>query len=329
MSATGNNTSNSQALNRATVYSGLILESMKDGLLAEGIARDVSDFPDGSKLEIPTFGEAVLHDLTEGEATPISPIDTGKISLEITEHVGTGFALTDEEKEDGFYVSQFDAAAPGAMMRALQEHYETKLLETCNKQTLSDPNQVNRFAHRYVASGTGQTISIEDFAYAKTSLLKAKTPEMGLIAIVDPIHELTLNNLANLVNVSNNPRFEGIVETGFAKNMRFLKNIFGFDVYMSNRLPQGITETIDTTANSGVAAPSGSASVTDGIAIQFMCVADDMTMPYMSAWRRKPVVENHRNVPGRQDEYYTSARFGFGLQRGTSLVTCLTSADNY
>ena len=48
-------TANSQALHRAEVYSQVILDELTEGFLPEGLARDVSDFPDGSKLTIPTF----------------------------------------------------------------------------------------------------------------------------------------------------------------------------------------------------------------------------------------------------------------------------------
>lgn len=43
----GNTTDNSTALRRAEVYSDLILDTLKDGFLPEGIHRDVSDFQDG------------------------------------------------------------------------------------------------------------------------------------------------------------------------------------------------------------------------------------------------------------------------------------------
>jgi hypothetical protein len=333
----GNTTANTQALARRDVYSSIILDEITEGFLPEGLARDVSDFPDGSKLLIPTFGEVVIKDVVEDQETPVDAIDTGRIELEITEHKGAGISITDENREDGYYIQQFDAAAPGKMLHGLKEVYETDLLETGEKgQTQGDPNQINGFAHRWVASGTNGQLGLSDFAYAKTVFQKAKVPDMGIIAIVDPISEMALNRLTNIANVSNNPTFQGMVETGFGKNMRFIRNIFGVDVYMSNRLPRVASETIDTTANGGVPAPetetgqqAGDKTATNAYAAQFMVVSDDMTTPYMSAWRRQPSVTYFRDEPRRRDIYYVTTRYGFAMQRPQTLATCLVSMTAY
>lgn len=328
----GNTTHTTQALIRESVFSQLILDEMEMGFLPEGITRDVSDFPDGTVLSIPTFGEVVVKDVMEDQDTPIDTIDTGRIRMEITEHTGGGAYITDELREDAYYISQFDAAFPGKALHSLKEVYETDMLSTGEQnQTLGDANAINKFAHRYVASGAGQALTLDDFAYARTAMLKAKTPDSGMIAIVDPIVELTINGLTNISNVSNNPHFEGIVETGFSKNMKFLKNIYGIDVYMSDRLPRIGDETIDVGA-AGAVVPRGQAGavqVQEGVASLFMNVTDDMTMPFMSAWRRQPKVEYNRDVPKRRDEYYITSRYGFGMQRPQSLVTVLSSCVNY
>lgn len=43
----GNTTANSSYLRRAEIYSAVILDTIKDDFLPEGIHRDISDFPDG------------------------------------------------------------------------------------------------------------------------------------------------------------------------------------------------------------------------------------------------------------------------------------------
>jgi hypothetical protein len=95
----------------------------------------------------------------------------------------------------------------------------------------------------------------------------------GRIAIVDPVVEATLNSLQNLVNVSNNPMFEGIVTEGFARDHKFVRNIFGFDIYTSNFLPSlTSTEAIDGfrlwLEHNDTGEIGDKANV-------FMCVADD------------------------------------------------------
>lgn len=325
----GNTTSNTSATIRAQVYSSMILDTLKDGFLPEGIHRDVSDFPDGTTLNIPTFGDVVLRDITEDMDVPVDALDTGSITLTITEHKGAGSYLTDNMKEDSYISAQFDAAIVPKHLRALKEAYETSLLAAVpDGQTAANANAINGFAHRFVASGSNQTMTLEDFAYAKLSLDKANAPEEGRIAIVDGLVEMTFNTQTNLVNVSNNPMFEGVVNSGFGKAMRFYKNIYGFDVYLSNRLKHVDSETVDTSSIS-VPAPSSSAAVTSGVANLFLCVADDMSTPIMGAWRRQPRTEPHRNVPKMRDEFYTTARWGHGLQRTQTAVVVLTSRTAY
>jgi hypothetical protein len=324
----GNSTSNTSAIIRAQVYSDIILDEIKDNFLPEGLHRDVSDFGDGDTLYIPTFGEVVLRDLSEDNDTPVDAIDTGEVTLSITEHVGAGSYLTDKLKQDSYKSAQFDAAIVPKHLRAVKERYETDLLATVNDQTSDDPNTINGTAHRFIASGANQVITVADLVYLKLGFDKALLPDEGRILIVDPLVEATLNNLTNLVNVSNNPQFTGIIETGFGKNMRFIKNVFGFDIYVSNRLPRVTSESIDT-SSIDIPAPSGSASVTGGIVNVAMCAADDTTTPIMGAWRQMPMTEGYRNVQKRRDEFYTTARWGFGLQRKQAIVGILTSDSNY
>ena len=96
-----NTTSNTSALIRAQVYSDIILEEIEDQFLPEGLHRDVSDFGDGETLYVPTFGEVVLRDLTEDVDTPLDAMDSGQVSLTITEHVGSGVYMTDKLREEG------------------------------------------------------------------------------------------------------------------------------------------------------------------------------------------------------------------------------------
>jgi hypothetical protein len=325
----GNTTSNSSALRRSEMYSRVILDTIKDDFLPEGIHRDVSDFPDGDTLHVTTFGDAIVRDVYEDQDRPIDALDTGDITLSITEHKGAGNYITDEMKEDSWKAKEFDAALPMKHLRAIKENYETDLLATSeDMQTQSDANQINGYAHRFVASGTSGVIDLADFIYAKLAMDKANLPE-DRIMVVDPIVGATLDNLTNLVNVSNNPHFEGIVNSGFGRNMRFVKNVYGFDVYMSNRLPHVSSENVNTSGIT-VAAPSGNGtSAADAVVCQAMCVADALLMPYMGAWRRQPSTEGFRNVQKGRDEFYTTARWGFGGQRPQSLVSILVNAAAY
>jgi hypothetical protein len=328
----GNTTDNSSALRRAEVYSALILDTLKDDYLPEGIHRDVSDFQDGDTLHITTFGDLTLRDLTEDQPTPVDPMDSGEITLTITDYVGNGVYLTDKVRQDSWKAAQFDAAIVPKQLRAIKERFETDLLAAIpNGQTAANANAINGLAHRFVASGTNVTITIEDFVYMKLAFDKANAADEGRIAIFDPIAEATLNTLANLINGSFNPSFQGIVETGFAKNMKFIRNIMGFDVYLSNRLKRISSESIDTDSIT-IPAPSGGSgavAATNAVANLFLCVGDDTETPIMGAWRQQPYFEGARNARWRRDEFFAAARWGFGLQRTQTAGVILTSRVKY
>ena len=330
MSAAGQTTAISRALTRREVYSDIILDELKDDFLPEGMTRDMTEFTDGSTLFVATMGEVVLKELGEGIETPVTKIDSGEITLRITEHEGTAIAITDEVREDAMKMRQLDAMAPTKMLRAIKESYETKMLNTGEVgQVQGDANAINGYAHRFVAPGAGNRLDAATFAYVKLSMQKALTPDSGIIGIIDPIDEYYLNLNTNITAFSDNPQVRGIVETGFAKNYRFVRNFYGIDLYVANRLPRITSETINAAADGGIA-PEGQTSpgsVTNGHACVFMNVTDDDLMPFMHAWRRTPDVEYDRNVSLRQDEYHLSARYGFGIQRPQSLVTVLAAGQ--
>ena len=127
------------------------------------------------------------------------------------------------------------------------------------QQTSADPNAINGVPHRWVGTGlsggsSNDTIALEDFARARLALEQANMPMTNLVAFVDPSVEFTLNTLTNLTNVSYNPRWEGVITSGLANGMTFKVNIYGFDVYISQFLKSGISDTIYAHAGTGLVA---------------------------------------------------------------------------
>lgn len=321
-----NVTSNSSPLIKAQVFSEFMLEVISDGqYLPDGLHRDVSDFGDGDTLFIPVMGETTLRDYVEGTPVQYDAIDTGQLSLTITEYVSAGASVSRKLQQDGYKARQLEASIPKEHLRLIRERYESDLLQTQDAQTAADPNLINGFAHRWVAYNgtTVGVISIEDFVYAKLALDKAYLPDQGRIAIVDPLVEASFNYLAGAQAFVNNAQWEGIVTTAFAKSHRFVRHIMGFDVYVSNRLPTIASETI----NGGPHASSRTA--TNFVANIFACVADDQHTPFMGAWRQMPKTDGEFNKDLQRDEYVTTARWGFGLQRPESLVVVHTSKSVY
>lgn len=322
-------TGNTSAFIEAQQYSKFILENLHDGLLPSTFYRNVSDFPAGTTLNIKVVGAATIQDVEEDKAVAYNPIDTSTVTLAITDYIGDAWYVSDVLRQDGAQIEQLMAMRGVESTRAIQEDFESKFLRVAGvtAQTAANQNRINGFDHRWVAdSGNDNSykIGLSDFIDMKLSFDKANVPQAGRIALVDPVVEATLNKLAGAtVSMDRNPQFQGVLEQGFARDHKFLFNLFGWDIYTSSRLPTiGSAEAI---THNGVAdtAPVGS------VANVFMNVLDDSTKPIMGAWRQMPKVEGERNKDLARDEFVTRARYGFGRQRPESLGVVLTSASNY
>ncbi len=322
------NRTNTAAFIEAEQYSAFILNNLHDGLLPDGFYRNVSDFPSGTTLNIKVVGSATIRDQLEDQPIQYDPIDTSTVTLTITDYIGDGWYINDVLRQDGAQIDALHAARGVESTRAIQEHFESRFMIAADEhQTNDDDNAINGIAHRFTAGNGAATrqITLTDFAHMKLAFDKAKVPAAGRIALVDPVVEATLNTLANLVDVSNNPMFEGMVTEGFARDHKFIRNIFGWDVYTSTRLNtvpvvEGSMNSADGTAED---------NVVGDVCNLFMCVLDDATKPMMGAWRQMPSVEGERNKDLARDEYVTRARWGWGGQRQESLGVIFTNPTVY
>jgi hypothetical protein len=316
-------TTNTTAFIESEQYSQFILDNIHDYLLPEGMWRDVTDFSSGTTLNIKTVGTVTLQDAAEDTPLTYNPIDTGNITLTITDYVGDAWKVSDELREDGSQVDQLMSMRAMESTRALGENHETRFLATCNNaQTLTSLNEVNGRPHRFVAGdNTNRTMGLKEFAGMKLSFDKAGVPSTGRIAIVDPLVEASLNNVSNLISLDANPRFDGIVNEGFARDHKFVRNIFGWDIWTSNYLDSIVTQQALNASAAGLA--TDSAEVGDKCNI-FMCVADDSCKPVMHAWRRAPSTEGWRESEERADKFQVTSRFGFGAQRADTIGVVIT-----
>lgn len=272
------------------------------------------------KRNIPSVGQMQVDNYIEDTAIKYRAMDTGNFTFTIDQYLSSATYITNKDRQDSYVSAQLEAMFVPKQHRALMESIEAKIFSTMNSgQTASAVNSINGADHRWVASGTSQSVSIKDFAKAAYSLKKANVPQVNMIAIVDPSVEYTMNTLTNLVNVQNNPRWEGIVSDGIATGMKFIKNIYGFDVYTSQFLPAIAAETITPTGGS-------STSVTTGHANFFFSTAGGDITPLKGAWRQMPRVDSEFNKDFQREEYVTTARYGVKLYRPENLVTVL-SAD--
>lgn len=305
-------TTNTDHLIRANLWTARLKEKFEEELYAQKYIDWMTDFPDGDTWNIPSIGDPEVMDYEEGQAIRYTAMDTGNFTFSITEYKQSATFITEKMKQDSFWSSQLIGKFIPKQHRAIMENMEIEVLNIGNSaQTAGNANLINNARHRFVAGGTGQTVVPEDFAKAKYALQKANVPQSNLVAIVDPSTEFALSTLTNLVNVSNNPRWEGIVESGMSTGMRFITNIYGFDVYTSNFLPKNITETIEGD------------TVTTGVVNMFFSAAPD-AMPFMGAVRQAPKVDSEFNKDLQREEYVTTTRYGFKLYRPENLVVVLS-----
>lgn len=309
-------TSNSQAFIEAEQYSSFILNNLHDGLLPQTFYRNVSDFGSGTTLHIKTVGSVTIQEAAEDTPLVYNPIESGEVSLQITNYIGDAWYVTDDLREDGAMIEQLMAARSVESTRALQETFESRFLSVCNAaQTNANANVINGFAHRIASAETNNVFALKHLIAMRLAFDKANVPDSGRVFICDPVVEATLNGLVTITN-DVSPFGEMILKEGMARGQRFVMQLFGWDIITSNRLPTGTFS-------------DGTTSVTGGVANIFMCVLDDNTKPIMAAWRRMPKVEGERNKDRARDEFVTRCRWGMGPQRVDTLGVLVTSASNY
>ncbi len=299
----------------AQQYSDFIVENLEDGLLPGNFYRNVSDFGNGSTLNIKTIGEATIQEIEEDSPLVYSPIETGNIQLQITEYTGDAWYVTDKLRQDGSQIDALLAARARTATRAIQEHFETKALATLvAAQTPNAANNINGFAHRFKATGPNETLSIADLIKMKLAFDKAEVPYGGRVAIVDPVVGASLSLLfQGTVRADSNSEFMDILKSGFNRDHEYLFSLFGWHIMSSNRLPR-------------IAAGAEFTNAGESVANIFMNIADDQTKALMVAWRQQPRVEGERNKDKQRDEFVTTARYGFGAQRLDTLGVIISSA---
>jgi hypothetical protein len=313
----GFTTTNTQFLIREQLWSRTIKELLLDDLNGLKFVRILSDFPDGAVLNIPSIGEAMTADFVEGQAIKYNSMDTGNFQFSFDNYKYSANAISEKFKRDSFYSADVIAAFVPREHRALMEAVETNIFSKMNAgQTASTTNTINTAYHRWVGQGTGQTITLQDFAAAQFALTKANVPLRDLVGVVDPTVAYTLQTQTNMVNLlTPSPRWQEMAYSGAMSGFKFMFNVYGFDIYVSNYLPAIASETISSVA------------VTNGVPNFFFSASAGDTMPVVGAFRQMPTVYSEFNKDLQQEEYLTIAEWGFKLYRPENLVTILTAAN--
>lgn len=316
----GMTTSNTELLRRSEVWSQQLKDVLQDDLNAMGYVRWITEFPDGDQFTIPSIGELPVRDYVENAPVVYDSLDTGEFTFVVNQYKSSATFITNKAKQDMYYYNQLVSSFVPKEARALAEVLETDILALAaagasGGQTASSTNSINGAAHRFVGTGTSEAAAVADFARVLHSLKKANVPDVNLVGIVDPSVEYTINTITNLTNVSNNPMFEGIITSGIASGRRFVKNIYGIDIYTSNYLAKDQNETI------------GGLTTAAGVANVFCSLAGDDIKPWIGAWRQTPTVESEYKKDYQREEYVTVSRYGLKVYRPENMVVLLTDTD--
>lgn len=308
---------NTQHLIRAQLWSTQLKQLLLDDLLGLRYVKPITEFPDGELINIPSLGEADTKNYVEGQAIKYDRMDTGNFQFTWQDYKYSAHSITEKFKQDSFYASNVLATFAPRQHRAIMEAVETSILSSGPAgQTSGNANTINGADHRFVATGTGERLTLADVAKAWYALKKANVPMTNLTAIVDPSVAHTIMTQANAVNLlSPMPKWGQLVNDGLVTGMQFQFSLYGFDFYVSNYLPTGLTDNI------------GGISATNGIANQFFSAAPGDTLPIIGGFKQTPTVYSEFNKDLQQEEYLTITRYGFKLYRPENLVTIITDSD--
>jgi hypothetical protein len=309
-------TTNNDHLIRSNLWSADLKEVLMDELMGTKYVKMITDFPDGDTFNIPSIGQAEVFDYTEGAGIKYAAMDTGNFTFTVNKYKQSGTFITEKMKQDSYVMGELVSSFVPGQRRAIMKAMEADIMSIGpDGQTLSNVNAINGASHRLIGGGTSEAIAVTDFAKAKFALQKANVPMTDLTAIVDPSVEYTLSTLTNLTNVSNNPRWEGIVRDGMSTGMKFIMNIYGFDVYVSQNLK---VNTASETINAVTAAA--------GVNNLFFSATQDV-LPFVGLIRQPPKVDSKYNMDYQREEYATTCRYGFKLFRPENLFVLVTDTD--
>jgi hypothetical protein len=308
-------TANSTLLTRTEVWSSELKEILRDEMMAQNYVRMLDGFPDGNTFHIPSIGQAQVDNYSEDAAVTYRPLDTGEFTFTVDKYLSSASYMTKKAEQDTFYSNEMMSRFVPEQERAIMEHFETTTMAAPEAGVSANSQEAIDGIYHRMAGGNSGVIELADFAYARYALKKANVPDQNMVAIVDPSVEFILNTLTNVVNVSNNPMFEGLVRDGIATGMRFVANVYGFDVYTSNYL----ADVSDSALPERDGTTTKNYSSTNGKANLFFSASQTVN-PFVGAWRQMPEVDYEYNKDFQRHEFVTTARYGVKLYRPENMV---------
>ena len=316
----GMNTTNSALLIRTNLWSAELKEILRDEMMAQRYVRMLDGFPDGNTFNIPSIGQAQVENYAEDAAVTYRPLDTGNFTFTVDKYLSSATYMTKKAEQDVYYSSELISRFVPEQERAIMSHFETTTMAAPEVGVSANSQEDIDGVHHRLSGGNAGKIEVADFAYARYALKKANVPDQNLIAIVDPSVEFALNTLTDLVAVSSNPKWEGIVRDGIATGMRFVASVYGFDVYTSNFCA--------TATDSALPDREGGGNVdfsTNNGKTNLFFSASQTVNPFVGAWRQEPEVDFEYNKDYQRNEFVTTARYGVKLYRPENMIRIVTN----
>jgi hypothetical protein len=315
-------TANTTLLTRSDIWSTELKEILRDEMMAQRYVRMLEGFPDGDTFHIPSIGQAQVDNYAEDTAVTYRPLDTGEFTFTIDKYLSSATYMTKKAEQDIYYANELMSRFVPEQERAIMEHFESTTMAAAEAGVAANSAEaIDGIAHR-IAGGNGGVIELADFAYARYALKKANVPDQMMVAIVDPSVEFILNTLTNIVNVSNNPMFDGLVRNGIATGMRFVANVYGFDVYTSNYL----ADATDGALLERDGSTAADFSSTNGKANLFFSASPTVN-PFVGAWRQMPEVDYEYNKDFQRHEFVTTSRYGVKLYRPENMIRIVSNPN--
>ena len=315
-------TANTTLLTRSDIWSTELKEILRDEMMAQRYVRMLEGFPDGDTFHIPSIGQAQVDNYAEDTAVVYRPLDTGEFTFSVDKYLSSATYMTKKAEQDIFYANELMSRFVPEQERAIMEHFESTTMAAAEAGVANNSAEaIDGIAHR-IAGGNAGVIELADFAFARYALKKANVPDQAMVAIVDPSVEFILNTLTNLVSVTDNPRFEGIVRDGIATGMRFVANVYGFDVYTSNYLADADDSALkerDGVTNANFSSTNGK--------VNLFFSASPTVNPFVGAWRQMPEVDYEYNKDFQRHEFVTTARYGVKLYRPENMVRVVSNPN--
>ena len=298
-------TTNTGELIRDEIWSQRVQDELQEELFGQDLVEFITDFPDGDLITIPTLSALSARAYVENDDITVDDPSVGEFQLTITEYNQAGIVITDKMKQDTFYMSVLIQKFPEQVVRAIMERLESDVMLLHKDQTSNDANTINGRAHRFVATGTSNAITLADVRNTKLALDKGLVSKVGRKGIVDPSVSAELLGIDNVIR-QDVYGANSAIKDGFGTT-RSIGTYIGFDWFESNMLDEA------TALN----------HATGGSLIANMFIGEEA---FIGAMRLMPTIEKFRQATRKRDVFHVTTRYGLSLYRDVALVTVLTGA---